>query len=148
MERSISDINKLERQDLFNLMTYLVGSIAGQEVLELPLKTKIGELSYLVLSNVQDAKLQSWYFSRANHICPLFVPSLFQYRQFGATVFCLQSHIGEELFKCIFRAYVQNKNALTKGGKSLVLYLWAKKLADMVSALSEMKPEVAGFGEI
>lgn len=37
---------------------------------------------------------------------------------------------------------------MTKGGRSLVLFLWAKKLADMVGQLTSTNPPLNGFGKI
>lgn len=43
---------------------------------------------------------------------------------------------------------MQNKNEMTKGGRSLVLFIWAKKLSDMVADLSQINPPLNGFENI
>ena len=53
IQKSLINLDRLERNDLFNLLVYFAGSILGQEVKELPLKTELGELSYFLIDNPQ-----------------------------------------------------------------------------------------------
>jgi hypothetical protein len=73
------------------------------------------------------------------------VPLLYQYRRLGPkTVFSLQSAKGEEFIEHVLAACDRedpNRN-------SMVLYLWAKKLAAMVRDLQEVRVGMQGYGEI
>lgn len=55
----------------------------GVTVDSIPLQTNIGQLSYYLQENEENAKLQSWYYATISQKHPHLVPLLFQYRKYG-----------------------------------------------------------------
>lgn len=76
------------------MLNYLVGSFFGVTVEDLNLNTKLGKLSILLSESAEVPRLQSWYYAQISNIRPNYVPLLFQYRQIGQTMVCLQSDKG------------------------------------------------------
>lgn len=137
----------MSANDKHALLNYLCGSILGVTVEGLPIRTTIGNLSYYTLKKLELAKIQSWYYATINRVQALYVPLIFQYREYGSTVFCLQSDSGEEFIQHVIDSYSQEPREQKKQ-KSVTLYLWAKKLTHFVKSLSEIRSELTGFGRV
>jgi hypothetical protein len=81
----------MTKLDKYMVLNYLVGSFYGVSIDDLDLNTRLGKLTYYISPSEECAKLQSWYYSKISTFKPNYIPLLFQYRQIGRTIFCIQS---------------------------------------------------------
>jgi hypothetical protein len=83
LEDAIRNLTVLNPQEQFTVLNFLCGSMLGVTVDSIPLQTNIGQLSYYLQENEENAKLQSWYYATISQKHPHLVPLLFQYRKYG-----------------------------------------------------------------
>lgn len=93
-EENAENKSPLKKSERFIVLNYLVGSFYGVSIENIELDTKLGRLSILLSDQPVVPRLQSWYYAQISNIKPNYVPLLFQYRQIGQTMVCIQSDKG------------------------------------------------------
>ncbi len=87
------------------VLNYLVGSFFGVGIEDLDMHSKLGRLCYYITNDPLISKLQSWYYAQVSYFKPNYIPLLFQYRQIGQTIMCIQSDRGAAFMETIISMY-------------------------------------------
>lgn len=101
------------------LLEYLVGSFYGVNINDIDLNTRLGKLKYYVCDDTVPIesglrqqqgwhsiiKQQSWYYALISQNFPNYVPLLFQYRQLGKTLLCIQTDNGQPFLDRVLLMY-------------------------------------------